>query len=74
LKPTKVPAPPVPPIPHFEPLVFSSEENESCIPSTVDSSDPVALFSVFFEESTIQMLINAANKNAEIKRLKYSVE
>ena len=71
LKPIKGPAPSVPPIPYFKPFVYKSKQNTLCIPTTINSSDPEALFKLFFEESTIQMLINATNKNADIKRTKY---
>ena len=71
LKPIKEPAPSVPPISHFEPFVYKSKQNTPCIPTTINSSDPEALFRLFFEESTIQMLVNVTNANANIKRVKY---
>jgi len=53
LKPIKGPAPSVPPIPYFEPFVYKSKQNMLCIFTTINSSDPEALFKLFFKESTI---------------------
>ena len=70
-KPTKEPAPPVQPIPDFTPFVYINKQNTPCIPSTIDSSNPEALFDLFFfNESTIQMIIKAINENAAYKRAK----
>jgi hypothetical protein len=71
LRPTKDPAPPVHPIPDFDTIVCIDQNNTPCIPTTVDSSDPEALFKLFFEDSTIQMLVDATNENAIVKRSKY---
>ena len=69
-KPIKGPAPPVQPVPYFEPVVYTTKRNTPCVPSTVDSSDPEALFDLFFSKSTIEILVNATNDNAVIKRAK----
>jgi hypothetical protein len=62
LQPTKGPAPAIQAIPNFKPLVYSDKQNTPCIPTTINSSDPEALFSLFFTDSTIQMFINAMLK------------
>ena len=71
LKPIKGPALFVSPIPRFEPFVYKSKQNTLCIPIIINLSDLEALFKLFFEESTILMLVNATNKNADIKCTKY---
>ena len=53
LKPTKQPAPPIHPIPNFKPFVYISKYNTLYIPTTINSSDPEALFKLFFKDSTI---------------------
>jgi hypothetical protein len=72
LKPVKGPAPPVHAIPDFDPIVYIDQNNTPCLPTTIDSSDPEALFRLFFEDSTIEMLVTATNENAIVKRSKYS--
>ena len=74
LKPTKGPAPLVPPIPDFKPFVYFCKQNTPCISNTIDSSDPEALFNLFFDTSVITMFITATNKNAELKRAKKNKE
>ena len=53
LKPIKGPALSVPPIPYFKPFIYKSKQNTLYIPTTINLSDPEALFKLFFKESTI---------------------
>ena len=64
LRPTKDPAPPVWPIPEFKPFVYTEQSNIPRVPTPINTSNPEALWDLFFLDSTIEMLINATNRNA----------
>jgi Transposase IS4 len=67
-KPSKGPAP-QPKLPEFTPLFCNAgEENMPNVPISIDSSDPEALFNMFFDQSIIEMIVKATNQNAEFKR------
>ena len=68
-KPSKGPAPQPKPLPEFTPLFCNAgEENMPNVPNSIDSSDPEALFNMFFDQSIIEMIVKATNQNAEFKR------
>jgi len=68
-KSSKGPAPKPKPLPEFKPLVCNaSEESSPNIPDGIDSSDPEALFDMFFDKSIIEMIVKATNQNAQLKR------
>lgn len=70
-KPTKGPAPVPPPIPIFEPLVYTQSENTPQLPPNFNSSDPMALFNLFFDDEVIEIIVEATNKNAKYKMAKF---
>jgi transposase IS4-like protein len=70
-KPTKGPAPVPPPIPFFEPLIYAHSKNTPRLPPHIDSSDPGALFDLFFDNSVIEIIVKATNENAKHKKAKF---
>jgi hypothetical protein len=70
-KPTKGPAPDPPPIPFFEPLVYTQSENTPQLPPNFNSSDPSALFNLFFDDRVIGIIVKATNENARHKKAKF---
>ena len=71
-KPTsKGPAPQPQSVPKFEPLIYVDKQCEPIIPDGVDTSDPEALFDLFFDQSILDILVLSTNQNAELKRAEF---
>ena len=63
-QPSKAPAPASWPIPAFQPLEINNPltHGQSNLPEDVSPDDPCAIFSLFFDEDTLQILFTNTNK------------
>lgn len=73
-KPTKGPAPDPPPLPAFEPLTYAPSANTPRLPPYIDTSDPEDLFSLFIDDKAIEIIVNATNQNAKLKKAKFDAD
>src|SRR5947208_16469068 len=55
-------------IPRFKAMDLNHTTSSSQIPNTIDSSNPEALFTLFFTDSVINRIIQCTNVNAESVR------
>ena len=55
-------------IPKFNALDLNNTEGSSHIPHTIDSSSPEAIFSLFFTDSVLDLIVRCTNLNAERAR------
>ena len=52
-------------IPSFKAMDLNRTTSSSQIPNTIDSSNPEALFTLFFTDSVIDRIVQCTNANAE---------
>ena len=52
-------------LPKFEAMGMNNIKGSSQIPDTVDSSSPKALFSLFYTDSVLDLIVHCTNLNAE---------
>ena len=52
-------------IPQFEPMEFESKEGVSQLPDIIDSSDPEAIFRLFFTNTVLDLLVRCTNQHAK---------
>ena len=67
-QPAKTPAPAPWPMPTFQPLEINNPltHGQGNLPEDVRPDDPYAIFSLFFDEDTLQILVTHTNKYADL--------
>ena len=67
-QPAKTPAPAPLPMPTFQPLEINNPltHGQGNLPEDVRPDDPYAIFSLFFDEDTLQILVTHTNKYADL--------